>query len=49
MNLVDDWWTDRTPQDCSWDSHLYCFSQVVFLFADGFELSDTSNWSQVTP
>jgi len=50
VNTVDEWWTDRTPRDCSFDNyHLYCFSQVAFLFADGFELGDISRWSFTTP
>ena len=29
--------------------HLICISNVVILFADGFESGDTSQWSAVTP
>ncbi len=30
-------------------NHLLCFSNVVILFADGFESGDTAQWSAVTP
>ena len=50
VNLVDDWWTTRAERDCSYTNYrLYCFSQVPFLFADGFELGDWSRWSHTVP
>lgn len=49
-NTVDEWWTERTQQPCSFTNYrLYCFSQVPFLFVDGFDLGTTSNWSQTVP
>jgi hypothetical protein len=50
VNLVDEWWTNRTERPCdSTNYHLYCFSQVPFLFADGLELGDTSRWNHTVP
>ena len=43
-------WTTGQPGDCDFaDSHLLCFSNVVILFADGFESGDTAQWSSTTP
>ena len=36
-------WTYSQPGDCSSAHHLLCFSNVVILFADGFEGGDTHN------
>ncbi len=46
----DDAWTDNTSGLCQFTARLYCFSNVVTLFWDGFEQTgDTSRWSSVQP
>jgi hypothetical protein len=42
-------WTGEGGATCDFQFHLLCFSNVVILFADGFESGDTSQWSTVTP
>lgn len=43
-------WTERGVMGCSSMGRLYCISNVVTLFWDGFDLTgDTSRWSSVTP
>ena len=42
-------WTQVGGATCDLGFHLLCFSNVVILFADGFESGDTSQWSSVTP
>ncbi|GMU66055.1 MAG: hypothetical protein AMXMBFR36_23290 [Acidobacteriota bacterium] len=43
-------WTENAFINCSSDLRLYCFSNVVTIFWDGFELTgDTSHWSADTP
>jgi hypothetical protein len=46
----DDGWTDNSSGYCHLTSRLYCFSNVVTLFWDGFEQTgDTSRWSVTQP
>lgn len=43
-------WSGYSSPNCSIPRRLYCFSNVVTIFWDGFDLSgDTSRWSSVTP
>lgn len=44
-------WTNRTAAgSCSGNVRLYCFSNQIVLFWDGFELTgDTSRWSAAVP
>jgi hypothetical protein len=42
-------WTTGSSTSCSFSQQLYCFSNVVTLFWDGFESGDTDRWSGVTP
>ncbi len=43
-------WTSGHGLGCDYAvGHLLCFSNVVILFADGFESGDTSQWSSSTP
>ena len=43
-------WTDNAPQGCQADRSLYCFSNVVTIFWDGFDLTgDASRWSSAAP
>lgn len=43
-------WTAGAGSSCSIAKRLYCFSNVVTLFWDGFDLTgDPSRWSSVTP
>lgn len=43
-------WTDQSALTCNQNSRLYCFSNNVTVFWDGFELTgDLSRWSSSTP
>jgi hypothetical protein len=43
-------WTAGAGSACSGGKHLYCFSNAVTLFWDGFDATgDASRWSSVTP
>lgn len=42
-------WTDYGASSCQYSQHLYCFSNAILTFWDGFESGDASRWSQVTP
>lgn len=43
-------WTDNFDAGCTGSGRLYCFSNVITIFWDGFELTGTtSRWSSVTP
>jgi hypothetical protein len=43
-------WTENAPQGCQAQRSLYCFSNVVTIFWDGFDLTgDAGRWSSVTP
>lgn len=43
-------WTESLGYvGCGVDLHLYCFSNVVTIFWDGFEGGDASRWSGVAP
>ena len=43
-------WTDNVDRSCSASQHLYCISNTVTLFWDGFELTgDPSRWSNTAP
>jgi hypothetical protein len=43
-------WTTGLPGECALSgTHLLCFSNVVILFADGFESGNTSAWSASAP
>ena len=43
-------WTDTGAATCGSNNSLYCFSTVVTIFWDGFDLSqDLSRWSQSVP
>jgi hypothetical protein len=43
-------WTDNWEPGCSSHNHLYCFSNRITLFWDGFEITgDASRWSNVSP
>lgn len=43
-------WTDEGSPHCNADLHLYCFSNVITLFWDGFDLTHgTGRWSSVGP
>jgi hypothetical protein len=47
---VDERWTDGVEYECSTSVfHLYCFSQVAYLFVAGFETGHTSAWSATVP
>jgi hypothetical protein len=44
------WTTSAALQPCNTPAALYCFSNTVTLFWDGFEITgDTSRWSRVSP
>ena len=46
----DESWTEFLSTACSQPFRLYCFSNVVTLFWDNFELTgDTSRWSDIGP
>lgn len=42
-------WTTGAAVACSIPQHLYCFSNLGTIFADGFESDDTSSWSASVP
>jgi len=42
-------WASTGPTPCGTPRHVYCFSNVVSIFWDGFESSATSRWSAVAP
>jgi len=42
-------WTEASSSSCQFSQQLYCFSNVVTLFWDGFESGDAGRWSGVTP
>jgi len=42
-------WTDYGATSCQYSQHLYCFSNAILTFWDGFESGDASRWSQVAP
>ena len=43
-------WTDLGPGYCDEPNSLYCFSNAVTVFWDGFEYTeDTSRWSATVP
>jgi hypothetical protein len=42
-------WTQEGGASCASSFHLLCFSNVVIVFADGFESGDTSQWSVAAP
>ena len=43
-------WTDYSLTSCSYGLHLYCFSNAVTLFWDGFDLTgNASRWSSAVP
>ncbi|MEO7975145.1 MAG: hypothetical protein ABIU84_16310 [Thermoanaerobaculia bacterium] len=42
-------WTEGLQNDCSLTRRIYCFSNVVTLFWDGFESSTTARWSSTLP
>jgi hypothetical protein len=42
-------WTDHTGYTCDWENRLYCFSNVITLFWDGFEGGTTARWSAAAP
>ncbi|GMU63764.1 MAG: hypothetical protein AMXMBFR36_00380 [Acidobacteriota bacterium] len=46
---LDDSWSSFNTTSCGNPLHLYCFSNAVVLFWDGFESGATSRWSEVTP
>jgi hypothetical protein len=50
-STLDASWTERGSLfDCNFTSpRLYCFSNVVTLFWDGFESGDAARWSTVAP
>ncbi len=49
-HMRSDEWTAGPPRPCGSSNHVYCFSNVVTLFWDGFEITgDTSRWSTVAP
>ncbi|MEO8195227.1 MAG: hypothetical protein ABI689_00745 [Thermoanaerobaculia bacterium] len=48
--FADGRWTDQRQLLCNFDAHLLCMSDAAsVLFADGFEISDTSAWSATVP
>lgn len=43
-------WTDHSAVTCNQNGRFYCFSNVVTIFWDGFDLTeDESRWSSSTP
>ena len=43
-------WTDHSAVPCNQNGRFYCFSNVVTIFWDGFDLTeDPSRWSSSTP
>ena len=42
-------WTEHSSTNCQSALRLYCFSNVVTLFWDGFESGATARWSAVAP
>jgi len=47
---VPEWTAAGANEECAFVGHLYCFSNVVTLFWDGFDLTgDTSRWSAAVP
>ena len=43
-------WTDHSELSCNQNGRFYCFSNVVTIFWDGFDLTeDPSRWSSSTP
>lgn len=42
-------WTENGATSCQFSQHLYCFSNAILDFWDGFESGDTSRWSAVAP
>jgi hypothetical protein len=42
-------WTDANAYLCQTDARLYCFSNVITLFWDGFESGTTARWSATAP
>lgn len=43
-------WTDHSESTCNQNGRFYCFSNVVTIFWDGFDLTeDESRWSSSTP
>jgi hypothetical protein len=49
-SAYDGSWTEFTPVDCHQPMRLYCFSNQLTIFWDGFEITaDTSRWSATSP
>lgn len=42
-------WTSESGYTCNWSNRLYCFSNVITLFWDGFESGTTARWSATSP
>lgn len=42
-------WTDINAFACAGPQNLYCFSNAITLFWDGFESADTARWSSSVP
>ncbi|GMU63763.1 MAG: hypothetical protein AMXMBFR36_00370 [Acidobacteriota bacterium] len=42
-------WTDSGATSCQYSQHLYCFSNAILTFWDGFESGGTDRWSAVAP
>lgn len=43
-------WTDHSESPCNQNGRFYCFSNIVTIFWDGFDLTgDDSRWSSSTP
>ena len=42
-------WTDNLGLDCQSEARLYCLSNVITLFWDGFESGGTARWSATVP
>ncbi|HEV8629819.1 MAG TPA: hypothetical protein VGV61_05830 [Thermoanaerobaculia bacterium] len=48
-NVATGSWTEAGTRSCDKISHIYCFTNVVGLFADGFESGNTSAWAAKAP
>ena len=44
-----EFWSQANSIACTADARLYCFSDVLVLFADGFERGGTREWGLVAP
>ena len=45
----DFWWTNTNGYYCLNEHRLYCLSNVITLFWDGFEKGNTARWSATAP